>query len=36
MLVVHEYPHEGKAAHSVGVVRGFAAFNKPVLLGETF
>ncbi len=34
MLVVHEYP-EGKAAHSVGVVRGFAAFNKPVLLGET-
>jgi hypothetical protein len=34
MLVVHEYPR-GKAAESVGVVRGFAALNKPVLLGET-
>ena len=36
MLVVHAYPQQGKAAASLAVVRGFAAFKKPVLLGETF
>jgi hypothetical protein len=36
MLTLHEYPLTGKAAASVAVVRNFAAFEKPVLLGETF
>jgi hypothetical protein len=36
MLVVHEYPHQGQAAAAIALVRGFAAFHKPVLLGETF
>lgn len=36
MLVIHQYPQRGKAAEAVAVVRGYAAFKKPVLLGETF
>jgi hypothetical protein len=36
LLVVHEYPRRGFAELSVAVVRDFAAFGKPVLLGETF
>ncbi len=36
MLVMHEYPQRGKAADSLALVRSFAAFKKPVLLGETY
>jgi len=36
MLVIHQYPQQGKATEAVAVVRGYAAFKKPVLLGETF
>ena len=35
MLVVHEYPSTGQAKAAISVIRSFAAFHKPVLLGET-
>jgi hypothetical protein len=36
MLVVHVYPAQGQASQSVALVRAFASYGKPVLLGETF
>jgi hypothetical protein len=36
MLVVHEYPTTGHALSAISLIRAFAAFHKPVLLGETF
>jgi hypothetical protein len=36
MLIVHEYPTTGRAPAAVSIIRSFAAFHKPVLLGETF
>jgi len=36
MLTLHEYPETGKASESIGIVRHYASFGKPVLLGETF
>jgi hypothetical protein len=36
MLSLHEYPETRRAAASLAVVKGFAAYEKPVLLGETF
>jgi hypothetical protein len=35
VLMVHEYPAEGRAGEAVSVVRDFAAHRKPVILGET-
>lgn len=35
LLVVHEYPATGQAGSAIGVVRAFAAYRKPVLVGET-
>jgi hypothetical protein len=35
VLLVHEYPEEGKAKEAVDVVRSFAAHGKPVIVGET-
>ena len=35
VLLVHEYPEDGKAHEAVGRVREFAAQGKPVILGET-
>jgi hypothetical protein len=35
MIVVHEYPTTGKADSAVSLVRSFADYHKPVLLGET-
>jgi hypothetical protein len=35
VLLVHEYPEDGKAAEAVAVVREFAAHGKPVVVGET-
>jgi hypothetical protein len=35
MLVVHEYPTTGQAPQAIALIHGFAAFHKPVLLGET-
>jgi hypothetical protein len=36
LLIVHEYPTAGQAPAAVSLLRSFAAFHKPVLLGETF
>ena len=36
MLVVHEYPTTGQAPAAISLIRSFAAYRKPVLLGETF
>ena len=36
VLVVHEYPREGKAGQSTALVHGFASEGVPVVLGETF
>jgi hypothetical protein len=36
MLIVHQYPTTGQAPAAVSVIRSFAAFHEPVLLGETF
>ena len=36
MLTVHEYPKTGNAGSSVALVKDFAGYKKPVLLGETF
>ena len=35
VLVVHQYPDEGRAAEAISVVCEFAAQGKPVILGET-
>jgi hypothetical protein len=35
LLTVHEYPQTGQAAAAVALVNAFAAYGKPVLLGET-
>ena len=35
VLLVHEYPEEGRASEAISVVRQFAAQHKPVILGET-
>jgi hypothetical protein len=35
VLLVHEYPEEGRANEAISVVRQFAAQHKPVILGET-
>lgn len=35
VLLVHEYPEEGKANEAISLVRDFAAHGKPVVLGET-
>jgi len=36
LLTVHDYPQTGQAAAAVALVNAFAAYGKPVLLGETF
>jgi hypothetical protein len=36
MLVVHEYPTTGQAPAAISLIRSFADYRKPVLLGETF
>ena len=36
VLVVHEYPENGRAGPSVDVLRRVARHDRPVLLGETF
>jgi hypothetical protein len=36
VLTVHEYPSTGGSAAATAVVRSFATYGKPVLLGETF
>jgi hypothetical protein len=35
VLLVHEYPEDGKANEAISLVREFAAHGKPVILGET-
>jgi hypothetical protein len=35
VLLVHEYPEDGRANEAVSLVRDFAAQGKPVILGET-
>jgi hypothetical protein len=35
VLLVHEYPLEGRASEAISRVRGFAAQRKPVIVGET-
>jgi hypothetical protein len=35
VLLVHEYPEDGRANEAVALVRDFAAQGKPVILGET-
>ena len=35
MLTVHEYPATGQAAAAISLIRSFAGYRKPVLLGET-
>lgn len=36
MLVVHEYPTTGQAPAASSLIRLFATWRKPVLIGETF
>ena len=36
MLIIHEYPTTGQAPAAVSLIHAFAAFHKPLLLGETF
>jgi hypothetical protein len=36
MLSVHEYPTASNLADSIALIQAFAAYRKPVLLGETF
>ena len=36
MLVVHIYPETGRSGEAVALLRHYASFHKPVLLGETF
>jgi hypothetical protein len=35
VLLVHEYPVEGRESEAIALVREFAAHGKPVILGET-
>ena len=35
MLTVHDYPTTGQAPQAIDLIRSFAAYHKPVLLGET-
>jgi hypothetical protein len=35
VLLLHEYPEEGREPDAVALVRDFAAHGKPVILGET-
>jgi hypothetical protein len=35
LLLVHEYPQEGRESEAISLVREFAAQGKPVVLGET-
>jgi hypothetical protein len=35
ILLLHEYPKEGKETEAIALVRDFAAEGKPVVLGET-
>ena len=35
LLLVHEYPEEGRASEALAVIRDFAAHGKPVIVGET-
>ena len=35
VLLVHEYPEEGKANEAIALVRRFSAEGKPVIVGET-
>jgi hypothetical protein len=35
VLLVHEYPEDGREAEAIGLVREFAAYGKPVVVGET-
>ena len=35
VLLVHEYPEEGRESDAIAVVRDFAAHGRPVVLGET-
>jgi hypothetical protein len=36
MLTLHAYPTAGNLADSISLIQAFAAYKKPVLLGETF
>lgn len=36
VLVMHEYPVTGGASTAIAIVKRFASFKKPVLIGETF
>ena len=36
LLTIHEYPRTGHALSAVSTVDAFAAFHKPVILGESF
>jgi hypothetical protein len=36
VVVLHEYPGDGGLAESVGRVRYFASYQRPLILGETF
>jgi hypothetical protein len=35
VLLLHEYPEDGRAREAISLVREFAAHGKPVILGET-
>jgi hypothetical protein len=35
LLLVHEYPEDGRESEAISLVRDFAAQGKPVVLGET-
>jgi hypothetical protein len=35
VLLLHEYPEEGRESEAISLVRDFAAQGKPVVLGET-
>ena len=35
VLLLHEYPEDGRASEAISLVREFAAHGKPVILGET-
>jgi hypothetical protein len=36
MLVIHQYPEDDAPVTAIDVVRHYASFHKPVLLGETY
>lgn len=35
VLLLHEYPEDGRASEAIALVREFASHGKPVILGET-